>query len=79
VRRVVIDTNVWVSALIKPSGAPAAVVNAFVAGHFQLVVSQPLIDELLEVLARPRIGRRYGITSERIGQVSHSTAAGAQD
>ena len=68
VLRVVIDTNIWISATINPAGPPAAVVNALIAGQFSLIISQPLIDELVEVLERPRIGQRYGISADRVRQ-----------
>jgi uncharacterized protein len=60
--RVVVDTNVWVSALLNPAGAPARVLAALEARRFILVLSEPLLIELAEVLARPRIVRRYHIT-----------------
>lgn len=65
-RRAVIDTNVWVSSFLTPQGPPASVLSALAAGRFQLVISQPLIDELLDVLARPRITRRYNITADTL-------------
>jgi len=32
-RRVVIDANVWISALLSPSGAPAGVLRAVLGGQ----------------------------------------------
>jgi putative PIN family toxin of toxin-antitoxin system len=37
------------------------VLAAFEAGRFTVVTSEPLLEELAEVLARPRL-RKYGIT-----------------
>jgi putative PIN family toxin of toxin-antitoxin system len=48
-RRVVIDTNVYVSALVF-GGKPAAVVQAAESGAFQLVVSAAIKSELVETL-----------------------------
>lgn len=64
--RAVVDTNVWVSAAINPSGAPARVLAVLRAGHFELVVSAPLLLELADVLTRPRLMRRHGITPNGI-------------
>ena len=64
--RAVIDTNIWVSSLINPFGFPALLRKAFAEGAFHLVISEPLLEELGEVLARPRIRDRYGITEEDI-------------
>jgi putative PIN family toxin of toxin-antitoxin system len=54
---VVVDTNVWVSALLNPSGFPARLLRAFLEGQFTPVVSQELIQELADVLSRPRLWR----------------------
>ncbi|MBI2885848.1 MAG: putative toxin-antitoxin system toxin component, PIN family [Chloroflexi bacterium] len=61
-RRVVVDTNVWVSALLNPEGYPARVLAALEASKFVLIASEPLFTELSEVLARPRIARKYHVT-----------------
>lgn len=58
---VLVDTNVWVSAFINPSGFPARLVRAWLDNKFQIVVSLPLLEELAEVLTRPRITRKYPI------------------
>jgi uncharacterized protein len=60
-RRAVIDTNVWISALLNPTGAPAQVLAALETGRFDLVTSEPLLAEIRQVLSRPRISRKYGI------------------
>ena len=61
--RAAIDTNVWISALLNPSGAPAKVRKALEAGQFTLVTSEPLLGELRGVAARPRFARRFGLTA----------------
>ena len=43
--RAVVDTNVWVSALLNPNGHPAAVSEAFRNGRFVSILSQPLSVE----------------------------------
>ncbi len=52
--KIVIDTNLWIRALL---GGPVTmpVLNAWKAKKFQVVVSQPLLDELDEVWQRPRL------------------------
>jgi putative PIN family toxin of toxin-antitoxin system len=54
---VVIDPNVWVSAVINPFGVPARVVEAVTTGKLVAVVSQHLLDELTAVLIRPKFRR----------------------
>jgi putative PIN family toxin of toxin-antitoxin system len=51
----VVDTNVWVSAFLNPAGYPARLVAAGKGRQFEVVASKPLLDELLDVLSRPRI------------------------
>jgi uncharacterized protein len=55
--RVVVDANVFVSALISPDGASAEIVQAWADERFDLVVSEALIFELDEVLTRPKFRR----------------------
>ena len=63
---VLIDTNVWVSAFINPTGSPARLHLAWLANRFQVVVSLPLLDELSDVLTRPRTTRKYPIQSNDV-------------
>lgn len=58
---VFVDTNVWISGFINPFGAPGRVLDAFRQGRFVPVVSGALLGEIREVLARPRIYRRWQI------------------
>lgn len=53
--RVVLDTNVFVSALFG-KGPPARLYDAFKEGRFCLVSSHTLIAELADVLLRPELG-----------------------
>lgn len=57
-----IDTNVWVSALINPHGFPAKTRDAWLARKYRIVASKPLLEELEDVLHRPRIQQRFGVT-----------------
>jgi putative PIN family toxin of toxin-antitoxin system len=53
--RVVLDTNVLVSALIGPVGKPAAIVDAWLDGKYTLVTCAAQIEELRSTLRKPRI------------------------
>lgn len=59
--RAVVDTNVWVSAFLNPTGFPARVLSALDERRFTLVASEQVFVELADVLARPRIVRRYDV------------------
>jgi putative PIN family toxin of toxin-antitoxin system len=56
--RALLDSNVVLSALLSPSGAPAAVVRAAVAREYVLVWSAPLVAECRRVAAYPHLRRR---------------------
>jgi putative PIN family toxin of toxin-antitoxin system len=53
--RVVIDTNVVLSGLIKPDSVPGQMLHAWRNGSFRLVLSDFLIEEIAETLTRPKI------------------------
>lgn len=65
--RIVLDTNVLVSALISPSGAPHELLERWEAGQFTLVTSAEQSDELRRVLAYPKLQLR--IDSERAARL----------
>jgi predicted nucleic acid-binding protein len=53
--RVVVDANVVISGTIAPRGAPAAILDAWHADYFEVVVCPALLDEIAEKLRLPRI------------------------
>ncbi|MGH8751495.1 MAG: putative toxin-antitoxin system toxin component, PIN family, partial [Burkholderiales bacterium] len=50
--KVVFDTNILVSALVFPGGRGEAALRRIVAEQDQLILSKPILDELLGVLGR---------------------------
>jgi uncharacterized protein len=54
VPRIVLDCNVFVSALLSPNGGPAQILDRWADGDFDLVVSPLLMAELEKVLSRPK-------------------------
>ena len=55
----VVDTNILIRALIKPRGTVGPVITRLRNGDYTLVYSTPLLDELIEKLALPRIRHKY--------------------
>ena len=53
--RVVLDTNVIVSGLLTPQGAPGQHLRLHAEGAFELIVSPLLLEELSDVLERPHV------------------------
>jgi putative PIN family toxin of toxin-antitoxin system len=62
VARVVLDPGVIVSGLLNPDGTPGRLLDAWVDGEFDLVVSPHLLEELTEVLSRPKLASRLDST-----------------
>jgi len=55
--RVVVDTNLWIRALLG-GRVTLPLLVAWQQGRFEVIVSQPLLDELDEVWRRPRLQAR---------------------
>lgn len=56
--RLVLDTNILISATLKPDGLEAWLVNAVLAGQFEAWVTPEVWAEYDEVLARPKFAAR---------------------
>lgn len=64
-RRVVIDSNVLISARLSPRGSPGQLLAAWLDGRFELIVSQALLAELAGVLKRPKFRRWLTVEEAR--------------
>ena len=56
--KVVLDTNVLVSALLKRDGVPGRLLQSVWDGTLDLVLSEALLTELRDVLRYPKIRKR---------------------
>jgi putative PIN family toxin of toxin-antitoxin system len=66
--RIVLDTNVVVSAAIKPAGLEGLIVELVISRELVLFVSAELIAEYEMVFGRPKFAR---INPARIGRLLH--------
>jgi uncharacterized protein len=77
--RVVLDTNILVSALISPAGNPAAIYNAWEDGKFTLLTCREHLDELGATLEKPRVAeliRPYKAAGwRRVDEVQNNVVA----
>jgi putative PIN family toxin of toxin-antitoxin system len=65
--RVVLDANIYASALMKSDGPPNQVLRSIIEGEkFELVISQDILDELERVLFYPKIYSRIGRTEKEL-------------
>lgn len=62
--KAVLDTNVLISALLFPGRAPDRVFRAALRGHYEMVVSPFIIQELARVLEE-----KFGYLAEEAGAV----------
>lgn len=67
--RVVVDTNILVSALLSRSGAPRQVVNAWRERLFLLLTCESAMDEANRVLAELSATGKYAFTPEHSAQL----------
>jgi len=59
--RLVLDTNIVISAALKPESLQRTVFLLAISRPARLHVSIPILEEYSEVLARPELGIRKGI------------------
>ncbi len=67
--RVVVDTNILVRALIRPQGTVGPVLLHLRRGDYTLLYSDATLEELIDVLNRPRIRDKYGLSEVDIRTV----------
>jgi uncharacterized protein len=71
--RLVLDTNILLSALLSPLGAPAKLLAAWERNTFALVTCDALITEFREVASRPFFKARLRVSAAEL------LAAGLRD
>src|SRR5438046_2290050 len=64
--RVILDTNVVISATILQHGISAGILRSWRVPSFELVSCPSLLDEITEKLHLPRIRNKYRLTDEQI-------------
>jgi uncharacterized protein len=74
--KVVIDINVFVSALIAPTSIPAKILQAWRRGRFELLTCDELLDELRRSTRYPKVRSRIspifaGILINEIGKFAN--------
>lgn len=66
--RIVADTNILVSGLLW-RGNPALILDACKTGHVELILSDPIVAELVEVLQRPKPLQRLALAGVSIDEI----------
>ena len=64
--RVVIDTNVFVSGLMLPASVPGRIVAASRSGGFEVILSEPMLEEISLALRYPKVRARIPLTDAQL-------------
>jgi putative PIN family toxin of toxin-antitoxin system len=65
--RAVVDSNVLVSAFLKPAGKPAKILRLILQGDLEIVVNEQILTEYAEVLSRPKFDLPAGKVRSILG------------
>ena len=64
--RVVIDTNVFVSGLMLPASVPGRILAAGIVGGFEIVLSEPMLEEISMALRYPKVRKRIVLSDDEL-------------
>ncbi|MFW6118693.1 MAG: putative toxin-antitoxin system toxin component, PIN family [Chloroflexota bacterium] len=64
--KIVLDTNILVSALINPRGSPAQIIDYVFENKVRLFISPPIVEELERVLNYPKLMKRHGLGRKKL-------------
>jgi putative PIN family toxin of toxin-antitoxin system len=67
--RAVIDTNILIRSILNPNGPTGRILELLRAGRFRLLYSEPLLEELADVLCRPRFRRKYNVSADDVSDI----------
>jgi putative PIN family toxin of toxin-antitoxin system len=67
--RAVVDTNILVRSVIKPQGSVGPVLQRLRRRDYTLLLSRATLDELVDVLHRPRLRLKYGLSESALRAV----------
>lgn len=76
--KAVIDSNIWISALVAPLGAAAKIIELWEKGKFRLIISEQQFSELYEVLSRSKFTVKYRVEEKKVEDLIASIAENAE-
>lgn len=65
-KKVVLDTNVLASATIVKEGHSGQILQAWQRGEIELIISPQILEEVKDVLLRPRIRKQQWMTEQEV-------------
>jgi len=66
--KVVLDTHVFVSALINPHGKSAQIFDHILKNGVRLFSSPAMVEERERVIRHPKLAKRHGLKGEELGE-----------
>jgi putative PIN family toxin of toxin-antitoxin system len=64
--RVVLDANVYVSSLLTQSGNAKQIIDMLEDSSFELIISEPILDEIRRVLSYPHLVKTHKKSTQDI-------------
>lgn len=64
--KVVLDTNILISATIVKQGHPGQILQAWQRGVIEVIVSPQILDEVKDVLSKPRIRKHQWMSEQEV-------------
>ena len=66
--KIVLDANVFVSALLVPDSNAATILDLFRTGRLELLISKSILGEIEKVLKYPKLQKRHRKTSQELSE-----------
>lgn len=63
--RIVLDANIYVSSLISDKGHPAQIIRWWLDGEYDVLITRPIIDEIVRITGYERIQNKYAQVGKR--------------
>jgi len=67
--RIVLDTNVLVSGLHNPNGAPGRIIDLILGARIRVLYDDRILAEYLDVLARPQLAIEPSVAQAVVGHI----------
>lgn len=76
--RVVIDTNILISAIIVSGSTPDKLLKLWKDDRYSLIISEDLAQEVMDVCARPKFRNTYKLFSEKAVELNDNLKLSAE-
>ena len=76
--KAVLDTNVFVSAILKPQSNPGCVIDLIREHHIKLFISPAILAEIKATLQYPKLKKLHRLSSNQVDTLLKRLAAAAE-